>query len=45
MYLWSLRTMLRRIFGRKGQEVTGVWRKLHNGKLHSLYYLPHINKI
>jgi hypothetical protein len=27
----------RRIFGRKGGEVTGDWRKLHNEELHDLY--------
>jgi hypothetical protein len=26
-----------RIFGPKRDEVTGDWRKLHNGKLHNLY--------
>jgi hypothetical protein len=26
---------LRRIFGPKGDEVTGGWRKLHNGNFHS----------
>jgi hypothetical protein len=29
--------MLRRIFGMKGDEVTGGWRKLHNEELHNLY--------
>jgi hypothetical protein len=28
---------LRRIFGPKGDEVTGGWRKLHNEELHNLY--------
>jgi hypothetical protein len=28
---------LRGIFGPKGDEVTGGWRKLHNVKLHNLY--------
>jgi hypothetical protein len=32
--------VLRRIFGPKGDEVTGEWRKLHNGKLHNLYSAP-----
>jgi hypothetical protein len=27
----------RRIFGPKGDEVMGEWRKLHNGELHNLY--------
>jgi hypothetical protein len=30
--------MLRRIFGPKGNEVTGGWIKLHNEKYHHLYY-------
>jgi hypothetical protein len=34
--------VLRRIFGPKKDEVTGVWRKLHNEELHSLYYSPRI---
>jgi hypothetical protein len=29
--------VLRRIFGPKRDEVTGEWRKLHNGELHNLY--------
>jgi hypothetical protein len=29
--------VLRRIFGPKGDEVTGWWRKLHNEKLRDLY--------
>jgi hypothetical protein len=29
--------VLRRIFGPKRDEVTGKWRKLHNGELHYLY--------
>jgi hypothetical protein len=34
--------VLRRIFGCKGNEVTGGWRKLHNEKLHNLYSSPNI---
>jgi hypothetical protein len=34
--------MLRRIFGTKRDEVTGEWRKLHNGELHNLYSSPDI---
>jgi hypothetical protein len=30
--------MLRRIFGPKGGEVMGGWRKLHNEELHNLYF-------
>jgi hypothetical protein len=29
--------VLRGIFGPKGDEVTGEWRKLHSGELHNLY--------
>jgi hypothetical protein len=29
--------VLRRIFGLKGDEVTGDWRKLHKEELHNLY--------
>jgi hypothetical protein len=31
---------LGRLFGRKRDEVTGEWRKLHNEELHDLYSLP-----
>jgi hypothetical protein len=34
--------VLRRIFGPKRDEVTGEWRKLHNGDLHNLYSSPDI---
>jgi hypothetical protein len=34
--------VLRRIFGPKRDEVTGDWRKLHNGELHNLYSSPDI---
>jgi hypothetical protein len=34
--------VLRRIFGRKGDKVTGEWRKLHNEELHNLYSSPDI---
>jgi hypothetical protein len=34
--------VLRRIFGPKRDEVTGEWRKLHNGELHILYSSPDI---
>jgi hypothetical protein len=37
--------VLRRIFGPKGDEVTGVWRKLHNEELHGLYSSPSIIKV
>jgi hypothetical protein len=34
--------VLRGIFGPKGDEVTGEWRKLHHGELHNLYSSPDI---
>jgi hypothetical protein len=34
--------VLWRIFGRKRDEVTGSWRKLHNEGLHNLYSSPSI---
>jgi hypothetical protein len=37
--------MLRRIFGRKRDEVTGEWRRLHNKELYALYSLPDIIQV
>jgi hypothetical protein len=37
--------VLRRISGRKRDEVTGEWRKLHNEELHGLYPSPSIIRI
>jgi hypothetical protein len=34
--------VLRRIFGPNSDEVTGEWRRLHNGELHNLYSSPDI---
>jgi hypothetical protein len=34
--------VLRGMFGPKGDEVTGEWRKLHSGELHDLYSSPDI---
>jgi hypothetical protein len=31
------KTLLRKIFGLKRDEMTGDWRKLHKEKLHNLY--------
>jgi hypothetical protein len=32
--------VLRRVFGPKRDEVTGEWRKMHNGELRNLYSSP-----
>jgi hypothetical protein len=37
--------VLRRIFRRKRDQVTGGWRKLHNEELHDLYSSPSIIRI
>jgi hypothetical protein len=37
--------VLRRIFGPKRDEVTGEWRKLHNGEVRDLYSSPSIIRI
>jgi hypothetical protein len=34
--------LLRKIFGAKRDEVTGEWRKLHNGELYNLYSSPNM---
>jgi hypothetical protein len=33
------------IFGPKGGEVTGEWRKLHNEELHDLYSSPNLVRV
>jgi hypothetical protein len=37
--------VLRKVFGRKRDEVTGEWRKLHNEELNDLYSLPNIVRV
>jgi hypothetical protein len=37
--------VLRRVFGPKRDEVTGEWRKLHNGMFSDLYPLPNIVRV
>jgi len=34
--------VLRRIFGPRRDEITGVWRRLHNEELNDLYSSPNI---
>jgi hypothetical protein len=36
---------LRGTSGTEREEVTGRWRKFHNGKLHNLYYLPNFFRV
>jgi hypothetical protein len=37
--------VLRKIFGPKRDEVTGEWRRLHNGELNDLYSSPNIIRV
>jgi hypothetical protein len=37
--------VLRRVFGPKGDEVTGKWRKLHNEKFNDMYSLAKIVRV
>ena len=37
--------MLRGIFGPKGDDITGDWRKLHNEELNDLYSSPYIVRV
>jgi hypothetical protein len=37
--------VLRRIFGRKRDEVIGEWRKLHNEELNVPYCSPNIDRV
>jgi hypothetical protein len=37
--------VLKRIFGPKRDEVTGVWGKMHNEELHGLYSSPSIIRV
>jgi hypothetical protein len=37
--------VLRGIFGLKRDEVTGEWRKIHNGELHILYSSTDVRQI
>jgi hypothetical protein len=37
--------VLRRIFGPKGKEVLGKWRRLHNKELYALYSSPYDTRV
>jgi hypothetical protein len=39
------KTVLRRIFGPKDDEVKGEWRNLHNEELNDLYFSPRIVRV
>jgi hypothetical protein len=41
----NTRSVLRRIFGLKSDEVTGEWRKLHNKEINDLYCSPNIIQV
>jgi hypothetical protein len=43
--LWVFENRVLRIFGPKRDELTGEWRKLHNGEQCDLYSLPSIIRI
>ena len=44
-WLFEGRVGGRGMLGPKKDEVTGMWRKQHNGELHGLYCLPNIGLI
>jgi len=37
--------VLRRIFGPRGEEITGEWRRLHNDELNDSYSSPNIVRV
>jgi hypothetical protein len=37
--------VMRGIFGSKGEEVAGGWRRLHDEELHNLYTTPYIVRV
>jgi hypothetical protein len=38
-------SVLRRTFGPKRYEITGKWRKVHNGELNDLYFSTNIVRV
>jgi hypothetical protein len=43
--LWEFENRTMRIFGRKRDEVTGEWIKLHNEERNDLYCSPNIVRV
>ena len=41
----SEKRVLKRIFGHRRDEVTGVWRKLQNEEINDLYSSPNIGRV
>jgi hypothetical protein len=37
--------VLKRLFGTKRDEITGGWRKLHNGELQNVYFWLNISRM
>jgi hypothetical protein len=37
--------VLKKMFGRKRDELTGKWRRLHKEKLYKLYFSPNIIRV
>jgi hypothetical protein len=37
--------VLRKIFGSKGEDMAGAWRRLHNEELHKIYPSPNVIKV
>ena len=44
--LWMFENKIfRKIFGVRGDEIAGEWRKLHNAELHALYSSPAVGQV
>src|SRR5215470_6257538 len=45
IFFFMVPDSLRRVFGPKGDEATGEWRRLHNEELNDLYSSPNIIRV